>query len=120
MAMLGLAAGDVVHDIVVRHGIECQYRRQGWINAIHGTKALDAAEQRAAEWQALSAPIRLLDQAETASLLGTDGYIAGYLDPRGAALNPLSYARGLARISDGRPVRIAGHRSPLLFAEGAL
>jgi hypothetical protein len=25
MAMLGLAAGDVVHDIIVRHGIECPF-----------------------------------------------------------------------------------------------
>jgi glycine/D-amino acid oxidase-like deaminating enzyme len=97
MAILGAEAGDVVRDIISRHGIKCQYRRQGWINAIHGTKALRLAEQRAVEWQALGAPIRMLDRAETASLLGTDSYIAGYLDPRGAALNSLSYARGLAR-----------------------
>jgi glycine/D-amino acid oxidase-like deaminating enzyme len=112
MATLGAEAGDVVHDIITRHGIRCQYRRQGWINAIHGTKALALAEQRAAEWQALGAPIRMLDRRETASLIGTDGYIAGYLDPRGAALNPLSYARGLARAAMASGAAIYG-RAPV-------
>jgi glycine/D-amino acid oxidase-like deaminating enzyme len=109
MAMLGLAAGDVVHDIIMRHGLECQYRRQGWINAVHGRKALKLAEQRASEWQELGAPIRMLDRAETASLLGADGYVAGYLDPRGAALNPLSYFRGLARAAIAAGAAVYGN-----------
>ena len=101
MAQLGAGAGDVVDDLVTRHGIKCHYRREGWINAIHGGPALKLAEARATEWQALGAPVRILDREETAALLGSDAYLAGYLDPRGAALNPLSYARGLARAAAG-------------------
>jgi glycine/D-amino acid oxidase-like deaminating enzyme len=97
MALLGSGAGEVVRDTIARHAIKCGYRRQGWINAIHGARALRLARRRAAEWQALDAPIRVLDREETAALIGCESYIAGYLDPRGAALNPLSYARGLAR-----------------------
>jgi glycine/D-amino acid oxidase-like deaminating enzyme len=106
MTALGAGAGDVVRDLISRHGIKCQYRQQGWINAVHGRAALRLAESRAAEWRAHGVPVRVLDRGETAALLGTEAYIAGYLDPRGAALNPLSYARGLARAAIGLGARV--------------
>ena len=52
---------------------------------------------RACQWQARGRNVQMLDKAATANLLRTDSYLAGYLDPEGGALNPLSFARGLAR-----------------------
>ena len=46
---------------------------------------------------ALRGDVRLLDADETASLLGTPGYPAAILVPSGGQINPLAYARGLAR-----------------------
>ncbi len=97
MAALGDGAADLVHALIARHGIDCDLRRDGWIHALHGAAPRAQAERRARAWQRFGAPVRLLDAAETNALLGTSAYAGGYLDPRGAGLNPLAYARGLAR-----------------------
>ncbi|MCH3866746.1 FAD-binding oxidoreductase, partial [Campylobacter jejuni] len=38
-----------------------------------------------------------LDKAEVARLIGNDRYLGGWIDRRAGAVQPLSYARGLAR-----------------------
>lgn len=48
---------------------------------------------------------------QAAALLGTGEYVGGVLDPRGGKVQPLSYARGLARAAIARGARIHG-RSP--------
>ncbi len=97
MSALGDGAADLVYALIERHGIACDLHRGGWIHALHGAAAIPEAERRTRAWQAFGAPVRLLDAAETDALLGTSGYAGGYLDPRGAGLNPLALARGLAR-----------------------
>lgn len=106
MARLGDGAAELVYDLIERHGIACDLQRGGWLHALHAPAARPAAEQRARAWQRLGAPVRMLDAAETNALLGTDIYAGGYLDPRGAGLNPLGYARGLARAAMRAGVRI--------------
>ena len=97
MAALGNGAADLVYDLIARHGIACDARRDGWMHALHAPSVRPLAERRARAWQAIGAPVRLLDAAETNALLGTGLYAGGYLDPRGGGLNPLGYARGLLR-----------------------
>jgi sarcosine oxidase len=43
--------------------------------------------------------VRMLDKHAIAAEIGTNGYLGGYLDPRGGNLHPLEYARGLARVA---------------------
>jgi len=71
--------------------------RRGWIQGSHTPAALKMAERRARDWSVQGVAAQLLDRAETARLLGTDKYLGGWLDPRGGGVQPLSYARGLAR-----------------------
>jgi len=52
--------------------------------------------------------VELLNAAQIATLLGTDAYAGGLLDHRGGALQPLSYARGLARAALRHGARIHG------------
>ena len=106
MSALGDTAGDLVFDLIARHAIDCAARRGGWVHALHGPALRAEAARRAAIWQRLGAPVRLLDAAETNALLGTDIYAGGYLDPRGGALNPLAYARGLARAAARQGARL--------------
>src|SRR5205085_8636112 len=64
------------------------------------------------QWQALGAPVRVLDAAETRAKTGTSAYPGGLLDLRAGTIQPLAYARGLgaaaiasgARIFTGSPV----------------
>ena len=97
MSALGDGAPDLLYALIERHGIACDLQRGGWVHALHAKAAIAEAERRARAWQQFGAPVRLLDAAQTDALLGTAGYAGGYLDPRGAGLNPLALARGLAR-----------------------
>jgi glycine/D-amino acid oxidase-like deaminating enzyme len=54
-------------------------------------------ERRASQWAALGVGVRTLDAAETQAKTGTAFYRAAWIDPRGGQLQPLSYARELAR-----------------------
>jgi glycine/D-amino acid oxidase-like deaminating enzyme len=113
MSALGASAGDLVADMITQYGIRCDFRRDGWVLGMHGPAMRRALEERTRQWQARHLPVRMLDRAATATLLGTDGYEGAYLDPRGGALNPLSFARGLARAASEKGVRIHA-QSPVL------
>ncbi|MFC4277242.1 NAD(P)/FAD-dependent oxidoreductase [Achromobacter aloeverae] len=91
------ATADLVFDLIARHDMDVPHVRQGWIQGAHTPRALAVAQQRAEQWRRQGVAARTLDSAEAASLLGTDRYLGGWLDPRAGAIQPLSYVRGLAR-----------------------
>jgi glycine/D-amino acid oxidase-like deaminating enzyme len=97
---------DLVFDLIARHGMDVPYVRQGWIQGAHTAKALEVAQQRAAQWRRHGVAARTLDAGEAAELLGTDRYLGGWLDPRAGAIQPLSYVRGLARAALAAGVRL--------------
>jgi glycine/D-amino acid oxidase-like deaminating enzyme len=102
------AAADLVFELVAKHRIDCQARRQGWVHAVHGRAALPLEEDRARQWQARGAALEMLDRDQVSAILGTDEYIAGLLDPRGGWLQPLAYARGLARAAQDAGASLHG------------
>jgi glycine/D-amino acid oxidase-like deaminating enzyme len=91
------AAPALVFDLIARHAIRCEARRNGTLRAAirpnQARKLAVAMEQLARR----GVPAELLSAAQIAEATGTDRYVAGLLDHRGGDLNPLSYARGLAR-----------------------
>lgn len=106
------AAPAAVFDLVERHGIACEPERQGTLHCAVGQKGLAELQERARQWQARGAPVRLLDAEETAGKVGTRAYAGALLDARAGTIQPLAYARGLAaaaiaagaRIHTGSPV----------------
>lgn len=88
---------DLVFDLIERHGMAVPYRREGWIQGAHSPEGLAEAEARAAQWAKRGAPVQPLDKAAIGRALGTDRYLGGWLDRRGGGIQPLDYARGLAR-----------------------
>jgi glycine/D-amino acid oxidase-like deaminating enzyme len=97
---------DAVFDLIDKHGMNVPRARQGWIQGAHTQAALQLAERRTRDWQAQGVAARQLDRSETARLLGTDKYFGGWLDPRGGGVQPLSYARELARAAQAAGVVI--------------
>ena len=94
------ASADLVFSLIDRYGIDCNAQRSGWIQGAHGKKAFEEmVAPRCRQWAAQGVDARLLDQAEMSALVGSreDAYHGGWLDPRGGVLQPLSYARGLAK-----------------------
>lgn len=117
-AMLGPEAGghlvafaggapDLVYGLVEKHGIECHLRKRcGWIHGAMTEAALKAQAKRVEQWQRRGAPVELLDRQRAAALTGTSRYAGAMLDRRAGAINPLSYARGLAAAAQRHGARV--------------
>ena len=116
MARLSGAGGDLVFDLIEKHGIACDAARVGWIRAAHTPGALAGLRAVAAEWRAMGAPVDDLDAAEMERLLGTRDYVGGIIDRRGGNLHPLNYALGLAEAAERAGARLHGD-SPVTAIE---
>lgn len=102
------ASADFVFDLIARHKLDCGARRTPWIQGIHSAKAEARARQRIADWRARGADVEYLDAAAVARAAGTGVYRGGFVDRRAGALQPLSYARELARAALAAGARIHG------------
>ncbi len=89
-------APRVVFDLIARHNIQCEATPVGTLHCAVGEDGLAELKERARQWQARGAPVRLLDAAETAQKVGTHAYAGSLLDVRAGTVQPLAYARGLA------------------------
>ena len=99
-------AGDLVFALIAKHRIACDAAPAGWLQPAHSAGRVAFLEQRRADWARFGKTLTLLDHGETARLTGARGYHAALLDPSGGHVNPLSYARGLARAAFGAGVTI--------------
>ena len=90
-------APRAVFDLVREHEIQCEAEHRGTMHCAVGESGMRELKGRAAQWLQRGAPVRLLDAAETARKLGTDAYPMALLDLRAGTIQPLAYARGLAR-----------------------
>jgi glycine/D-amino acid oxidase-like deaminating enzyme len=88
---------DAVFDLIAKHEMEVPHARAGWIQGAHTPDAVEAVRKRAAQWAKRGAPAEFLDKSATERHLGTAQYDASWLDRRGGAIQPLAYARGLAK-----------------------
>jgi glycine/D-amino acid oxidase-like deaminating enzyme len=110
MTQLSGRGGDMVFDLIAKHGITCDASREGWIRAAHTRKALCELQAVASEWRGIGEPVDDLDAAEIAHLLGTDAYVGGIIDRRGGNIHPLNYALGLADAAERAGARIPAAR----------
>ena len=99
LVRLAGSAADRVFALIAKYRIDCAAAQCGWIQPAHSAAAARKVVARARQWKARRAPVELLSGSHLAAALGTDAYRAGWLDRRAGALQPLSYARGLARVA---------------------
>jgi glycine/D-amino acid oxidase-like deaminating enzyme len=103
------AAADLVFQLIDRYGIDCEPVRKGWIQPAHVEKFIPELRERCRQWQDQGVDASWLDRDELSRLVGRDMYHGGWLDPRCGGLNPLSYARGLARAAQSAGAQIYSH-----------
>lgn len=99
---------DVVWELIDKHKMAVPNTRTGWIQSAFSAKALPALQARAAQWQQRGAPVEVLDRAATERHVGSDQYAGAWLDRRGGLVQPLAYARELARAAIGVGVAVHG------------
>ena len=97
--LLGLLgdAPKLVFDLIERHRIECEVERAGTLHCAVGLSGLKELEQRAAQWSRRGAPVELLNARDTEAKVGSSAYAGSLWDRRAGTIQPLAYARGLAR-----------------------
>jgi glycine/D-amino acid oxidase-like deaminating enzyme len=88
---------DRVFGLIGRHAMDVPHVRAGWIQGAHTTAMVETVRRRAGQWAARGADVVVLDRAAVAEHVGSPLYLGGWLDRRAGAVQPLAYARGLAR-----------------------
>lgn len=95
-----------VFDLIEKHAIECEAVRNGTLHLAVGDAGVKEIETRAAQWQKRNAPVEALSAATAAELTGAKGFAGALLDHRAGTVQPLGYARGLARAAITAGARI--------------
>jgi gamma-glutamylputrescine oxidase len=91
----------LVKSLIAENNIACEWQ-DGLIHAVHKPRYVEAMK-REVEHLARHYDIHdiaLLDQAQTAAAIGTDGYFAATRDASAGHLHPLNYALGLAAAAE--------------------
>ena len=101
-----------VFGLIEREGIDCEATRKGTLHLAHAEAGMKDLAERFRQGNRYGAPLQLLDAGEAARRTGTDIYHGALFDPRAGTIQPLSYARGLARAAQARGAAIF-ERSPV-------
>ncbi|MEM6847285.1 MAG: FAD-binding oxidoreductase [Pseudomonadota bacterium] len=96
-----------VFDLIEKHQIRCEARRNGTIHAAHAPSGMADLKGRFEAWKSLNAPVRLLDRDEASERIGTQAFYGGLHDARAGTINPMGYVRGLARAARAAGASIA-------------
>lgn len=67
-------SGDLVFDLIRRHGINGDALQSGIIQPSHSDAALTKANNRLPQWSALQRPVDLLDASGIKALTGVAGW----------------------------------------------
>jgi glycine/D-amino acid oxidase-like deaminating enzyme len=108
MNALAGAAPSLVFDLIHRHSIACEARRNGTLRAAVRPKHAASIRTTVEQLARRGAPVEYLERSAISSLTGTDRYLGAMLDRRGGDLNPLAFVRGLARAAIGAGATIHG------------
>ncbi len=101
-------SADLVFELIERHAIACDAVRTGWLQLAPDARSMKANVVLAEQWQRRGVAVQVLDGGETARRVGSRAYVGAMLDPRCGGLQPLGYARGLARAALGAGAAIHG------------
>jgi glycine/D-amino acid oxidase-like deaminating enzyme len=113
--VLGNAPG-LVFELIEKHRLKCEAVRNGTLQLAVGAAGMREIERRTEQWRRRGAPVRMMDAAETAKAVGADIYQGAMRDERAATMQPLAYARELARAALAEGAAIFT-RSEVLSAE---
>lgn len=86
-----------VFSLIDREEIDCEATRNGTLHLAHTSTGLRSLQSRHEQGHRSGAPLKLLNEKETACRTGSSAFKGALLDPRAGTIQPLAYCRGLAR-----------------------
>jgi len=87
----------LVFELIDAHDIDCDVTRSGWLMPASNQRRLAVACAKHDQWAERAANVSMLGAEETRAVTGSEHYIGAWLHRDGGTIQPLSYARGLAR-----------------------
>ena len=102
------ATADVVFDLIERHGLNAQSRRTVWVQPVDTHAAASRAQRRTEQWAKRGAAVEFWGRDQVAAVSGAARYLGAFVDRRAGSVQPLSYARELARAGLRAKARIYG------------
>lgn len=103
---LVMGAADQLYALVDRYQIDCDARRNGWLQPAHSRGRAKRVASLAAQWAEAGAPAAVVTAEEMSRRLGTDAYFGGWEQRGGGHINPYAFTVGLARGAAGEGVMI--------------
>ncbi len=96
-------------ELIAKHNIDCEWRQTGYVRGALTPGAIANLERIAADYNAVGKQTRVLGREETAEITGCERFFGAWFHPEGGHLNPLGYARGLAKAAIAAGVRLHTH-----------
>jgi glycine/D-amino acid oxidase-like deaminating enzyme len=98
---------SVVFDLIRRFDMDCQADRRGTVNVAHNAGAMVYLEDRCRQIQQLGAAVELIGGDQSRKISASPAYCHGGLyDPTAGTINPLGYARSLAKAALEKGVHV--------------
>ena len=97
IAQTMLGSADELFDIIDKYEIDCQARQNGWLRVDHYSQARQASRATAKAWSEYGIEVQYLQGEQLHYETGSTAFQSATLIPKGGAIHPLSYARGLAK-----------------------
>ncbi|WP_298855801.1 FAD-binding oxidoreductase [uncultured Ruegeria sp.] len=98
---------DLVFSVIEEYQIACEAKRQGMLQAAHARSKVGWVKDRCQQMKALGLPVELVTGSDLQAMTGSQIYRhAAVFDPRAGTIQPMSYARGLARAALSQGARI--------------
>jgi len=101
-------AAEATFALIRRYQIECDARQGGTMRAAYLPRDADSLRRLAEQCQRRAMPVTLLDEHAARAATGTSRYLAVLRDTSGGDVQPLDYARGLARAAMKAGARVHG------------
>lgn len=106
-------APNLVFELIDRHKISCEAIRNGTLHCAVGEVGLREINRRGEQWLKRGVDVEILDRSATMAKLGSSAYGGALLDRRAGTIQPLGYARGLAKAAQENGGRIFSRTSVL-------
>lgn len=90
-------ANDRAGQMIESYQISCEWVQRGYVMGALHPGQMKLMEEKTRSYNEVGAKTRVLDRAEVQEITGSPRFYGGWLHEEAGHLNPLGYARGLAR-----------------------
>ncbi len=90
-------ANDRVGAMIRDYQIDCEWRQNGYVMGALRPGAIEVLKAKVEQYNDVGARTRLLGRDEVEALTGSPRFYGGWFHEEAGHMNPLGYARGLAR-----------------------